>query len=238
MSDFLAATPHTPLTEDMPDIFFVTGTREWHFMDMDWQFSRNMTVVRQNGELTIFNSIRLDEDGLAQLDSLGKVTNLVQVGGLHGVDDPFYKDRYGCPYWAQPGGGQAGMTVDKELKPGGEMPLDGMDIFSFETTNLPEAIIKLGRDGGVMIACDAMQNYLAPDEFFSEQSANVMTEMGFFTPCNVGPVWMQAAEPGAADFERLKKESYEHVYCGHGAPVHENAKANFDATFDKLFGLS
>ncbi|MHA6263296.1 hypothetical protein ACXYMO_08850 [Arenibacterium sp. CAU 1754] len=206
-------------------------------MDMDWQFSRNMTVVRDGDDLTLFNAVRLSKDGLKQLEQLGKIANVVQLGGLHGVDDAFYRDTYGATYWAQPGAGQEGVPVDRELVVGGDLPVSGAELFTFRTTKVPECIFRLDRDGGVLIACDALQNYLEPDEFFSEQSAQVMTEMGFFTPANVGPVWMQAAEPGGEDFKRLSGMSFKHAFCGHGAPVMDTASQEYAATFKRLFDV-
>ena len=236
-SKHLAASPHGAISEALPGIFFVTGTREWHFMDLDWQFSRNMTVVRDGERLTLFNAVRLSDQGLRDLEKLGRISNVVQLGGLHGVDDAFYRDTYGATYWAQPGAGQEGVPVDRELVAGGELPVADAVLFSFTTTKVPECIFRLDRHGGVLIACDALQNYVAPDEFFSEQSAQVMTEMGFFTPANVGPVWMQAAEPGAGDFKRLSELSFRHVFCGHGAPVLDTAFDAYAATFKRLFGI-
>jgi len=234
---YLDALPHSAIEEVFSNVFFVTGTRQWHFMDLDWQFSRNMTVVREGNDLTIFNSVRLTEAGMAELEGLGKIKNVVQVGGLHGVDDPWYVDTYGATYWAQPGAGQPGVKVDKELVPGGEMPISNVEFFSFEHTQVPEGIFFLNQDGGVAIACDALQNYVAPDEFFSEESTKVMTEMGFFVPTNVGPVWIQAAEPKGDDFVRLMKKPFEHALCGHGAPVKGGASEAYIETFKRIFDI-
>jgi hypothetical protein len=55
------------------------------------QFSRDMTVVRDGNALTPINSIRLDGAGLAQLDALGRVAQVVKIGSLHGRDDAFYE---------------------------------------------------------------------------------------------------------------------------------------------------
>ncbi|WP_332914161.1 hypothetical protein [Algoriphagus boritolerans] len=46
------------------------------FFGSMWQFSRNMTIVRENGNLTIINSVRLNDAALSELDRLGKVTNV------------------------------------------------------------------------------------------------------------------------------------------------------------------
>jgi hypothetical protein len=33
------------------------------------------------------------------LDALGKVTDVIRIAGFHGMDDPFYKERYGAKVW-------------------------------------------------------------------------------------------------------------------------------------------
>ena len=232
---YLAALPHNELTEIFPDVFFVTGTREWNFQDLHWQFSRNMTVLRDGDHLTLVNAVRLDEVGLTRLEGLGKITNVVQLGGLHGVDDAFYRDRFGAAYWAQPGAGQVGVPVDRTLRTDGELPIVHASLFVFETTKVPECILCIDREGGILVVCDALQNYVAPDAFFSDESARIMNDMGFFQRANVGPVWMQAAEPGAGDFRRLKTLRFRHVLCGHGEPVLETAQEEYFATFARLF---
>ena len=103
MDQFPPALSHGSIEEVFPDVFFVTGAMETVLQDMDWKFSRNMTVVRVGERLIIFNSVRLSEEGLAELDRLGRVTDIVRLGSLHGRDDPFYVDRYDAEYWAMPG---------------------------------------------------------------------------------------------------------------------------------------
>ena len=89
---------------------------------------------------------------------------------------------------------------DKLLVPGGEMPFAGCELFAFATTRQPEGILRVDRDGGVLIACDALQHWPAPDEFFADDTRRIMQEMGFFHGANLGPVWMQINEPRAEDF--------------------------------------
>ena len=38
--------------------------------------------MREDGALTLVNSVRLDDAGLAALDALGKVTNVVRLGAM------------------------------------------------------------------------------------------------------------------------------------------------------------
>ena len=94
MPSFPPALAHNAIEEILPDLFFVSGAMETVLMDLDWQFSRNMTIVRDGERLILINTVRLDDDGLAELDRLGKVTDVIRLGALHGRDDAFYVDRY------------------------------------------------------------------------------------------------------------------------------------------------
>ncbi|NMG33760.1 hypothetical protein GRF61_04765 [Azoarcus sp. TTM-91] len=237
MQTFPPVLAHGGLQEVFPGVFFVSGAMETVLHGCDWCFSRNMTVVREDDRLVLFNSVRLGEEGLAALDRLGRVTDVVCLGALHGRDDPFYVSRYGARYWRVGGGAhESGLEAHHRLEAGGPLPVSGATLFEFSTTRLPEAILLLEREGGIAIACDALQNWLAPDEYFSDASRQLMQDMGFFTPANFGPVWMQAAVPQAADFSRLAQHSFRHALCGHGEPLRDSADSDFRARFEQVFG--
>ena len=238
MSQFPAALAHGSLEEVFPDVFFVMGAMETVLQDIDWKFSRNMVVVRDGERLIIINSVRLTDAGLAELDKLGKVTDVVRLGSLHGRDDPFYVDRYDANYWAMPGmEHETGLKATHTLKPDASSPISDASVFEFCTTELKEGILRLDREGGILIACDALQNWTKPDEFFSDASRNMMQDMGFFTPANLGPVWLQAAEPKGDDFARLKQLSFKHALCGHGEPLRDTAQEDYSATFKRVFSV-
>lgn len=234
MPSFPSALAHGPIEAAFSDVFVVSGAMETVLMDLDWQFSRNMTIVRDGERLILINTIRLDDEGLAALDRLGTVTDVIRLGALHGRDDAFYLDRYDASYWVTPGL-ENGESVAQPLGEAPAMPIDGATLFQFRTSNIPEGVIHLDRDGGILIACDALQNWLGPDEHFCDASRERMESMGFFTPANIGPVWMQAAEPGPEDFQRLRELSFRHALCGHGEPLRDRAHDAFSATFAKLF---
>lgn len=238
MSEFAASLPHGELREVFPDVFFVTGTMRAEFFGSMWQFSRNMVVLREDGLLTIVNSVRLDENGLKQLDSLGKVINVVRIGDMHGIDDPFYVARYKAAFWAMPGMDiQEELTTSKWLTAGGEMPVRDCSFFEFKTTKLPEGILRIDREGGIMIACDSLQNWVAPDEFFDEATVETMRGMGFFVRGNLGLAWLQESEPKADDFVRLKEIPFAHALCGHGEPLRDDARQSCHAAFNRFFGV-
>ncbi len=238
MVQFPPALSHGDIEEVFPDVFFVSGAMETVLQDMDWKFSRNMTVVRDGERLIIVNSVRLGEEGLAELERLGRVTDVVRLGSLHGRDDPFYVDRYGAEYWAMPGmEHETGLQATSTLTQESPLPISDASLFDFRTTRIPEGILCLDRAGGILIACDALQNWVAPDEYFSDASRELMQQMGFFQPANLGPVWVQRAEPGADDFARLKALSFKHVLCGHGDPLRDTAHQDYCATFNRIFGV-
>lgn len=238
MDQFPPALAHGSLEEVFPDVFFVSGSMETVLQGMDWQFSRNMTVVREGERLVLVNSVRLSDEGLAELDQLGKVTDVIRLGALHGRDDAFYVERYGSEYWAMPGiEDDNGLKPTRSLTGDDPLPIADASVFEFRTTSIPEGILRLDRSGGILIACDALQNWLTPDEYFSDDSRKLMTDMNFFTPANIGPVWHQAASPEADDFSRLKDLSFKHALCGHGEPLHDTAQDDYKATFNNLFGV-
>ena len=230
---FPPALAHGAIEEVFPDVFVVSGAMETVLMDLDWKFSRNMTIVRDGERLILINSVRLNDEGLAQLDQLGKVTDVVRLGALHDRDDAFYLDRYQAQHWTLPS-----LEVSNNTKLLGQdapLPISDASVFLFETTKIPEGILHLDRDGGILVACDALQNWLSPDEHFCDASKERMEGMGFFTPANIGPVWLQAAEPSADDFNRVKALKFKHALCGHGEPVKDTAHQAFSATFERIF---
>jgi hypothetical protein len=238
MDQFPPPLPHGKLEEIFPDVFFITGTMKTVLMGADWHFSRNMTVVRDGDALTLINTVRLNDLELTRLDALGRISNIVKIASWHGHDDAFYKSRYDATLWAVSGMQHAhGLITDRELLPGGEMPFRGCSVFAFRTTKLPECILHIDRAGGILVTGDSLQNWVAPDEFFSDQSRKTMREMGFFQPANLGPLWMQVNEPKAEDFLRLRELSFRHVLCGHGAPLHNTAKEAYTERIHRVFSI-
>ena len=236
MTDFRGAMPHGSIEEVFPDVFFVTGTMRGEFFGSIWQFSRNMTLVREGDRLTIVNSVRLDERGLTSLDALGDVVNVVRIGDNHGIDDAFYIDRYGATFWALPGMDiEDNLTVDKEIIVGGEMPFVDCSLFEFKTSKWPEGILRLDREGGIIIACDSLQNWAEPDEFITDETVEKMREFGFFEQANLGVYWMHECEPKAEDFVRMKEIPFKHALCGHGSPLRNTAEEHYHATIKRIF---
>jgi len=235
MSAFKDPMPHGEIEQPFDGVFFVTGTTRPKFDGGSWQFSRNMTVVREGESLTLINTVRLDEAGLGQLDELGKVENVVKIGSFHGYDDPFYVDRYGAKLWAFEGmTHEGGLTTDAVLEPG-RTPFGGCQVFVFETSKTKEGLLLIEREGGILVSCDALQNWAEVDRFFSDESAKQMTEFGFIQPANIGPGWRRSAEPQKSDFDRVEALPFRHLVSAHGTVLRDDAHAQLSATFAAAF---
>jgi hypothetical protein len=230
-----AALAHGELREVLPNVFFVTGTLRMPG-PVPVTFSRNMTVVREGARLIIVNSVRLDEAGLRSLDALGKVTDVIRIAGYHGMDDPFYKERYGAKVWVVKGqryvagfnaaAPETYLTPDVEIDGACALPLANARIYRIES-NAPEGLLLLEREGGVLISGDCLQNWQTTDAYFSLAGKLMMKAMGFIKPHNVGPAWMKQAKPPTADLLGILDLDFAHVLPAHGSAVISGAKANY-----------
>ncbi len=237
--DFPPATPHDEIHEVFPDVFHVTGSVE---IMPGMRISRAMTILRDGDALTLISPIRLSDEGLAALDALGRVTNIVKLGGYHlgaknGLDDPFYVDRYKAKLWALEGmEHKGGLIPDQILSEDGDMPVDGLSLFTYQSSTLPEAMFLLHREGGILIAADSLQNWTEPDAFFTEIAAERMGQAGFFKPANIGPEWLRFCKPDAVEFDRVAHLDFKHLLPSHGSPLLSNAKEALLNTFTTVFG--
>ncbi|MEM6993685.1 MAG: hypothetical protein AAF721_24440 [Myxococcota bacterium] len=235
-----AARPHSELVELFPDVFFATGSVK---MAPLMSFSRNMVVVREGERLVIVNSMRLTDEGLAKLDGLGKVTDVIRLAGFHGMDDPFYKERYDAKVWCLPGApykkgfdaakgsGTSYFEADRELSPDGALPIANAKVIAFSTTP-PEALLLLEREGGILVTGDALQNWATTNEHFSFAAKVFMKRMGFIRAHNVGPGWVKATNPNRSEIKAILDLDFDHVLPSHGDAVIGGAREAYRPAVD------
>jgi len=235
MVDLPECLPHGELQQVFPDVYVVTG--QIHVGPGGvLSASRNMTVVREDGELTLVNTVRLDDRGLTELDALGQVRHIVKLGSFHGRDDAFYVQRYpDATLWAPPGmPHDRGVVTDRELG-SGAMPLSDAELFVFATAGNIEAILRLGREGGILLPCDSLQNVETPDEYYNDAAKVALAK--FFGRALIGLGWFNAAKPEASDFERIGAMQFGHLLPAHGTPLLHEARSALQETFARRFGL-
>jgi hypothetical protein len=128
-------------------------------------------------------------------------------------------------------------VTQMQLIPNGEMPVPDCSIFIFETSIHPEGILHIAQHGGILITCDSIKNWLAPDPFFSIESAKMYEEQGFFGAASISDVWKQACHVNAADFVRLKSLAFNHLLSAHGEPLVNNAYELVAKTIKHEYGV-
>ncbi len=239
---FPPAAPHGDLAEVLPGVHFVTGTVGVPG-PLRTRFSRNMTVfVEGDGRVVLVNTVRLSEDGLKALDALGKVTDVVRLAGAHGMDDPFYKDRYGAKVWAVKGqrytagfdgNSEPYLEADVAMEAGGELPLAGARLHVIRSRPA-EGVLVADRHGGVAVSGDALQNWATTDRFFNFTGKMMLPLFGFVKPKNVGPAWFKFTKPPVEDLRSLLDLGFENVLPAHGTPVIGGAAAGYRPAVDRL----
>ena len=235
------AQPHGELRELFEGVWFVTGRVR---MFGPITFSRNMTVVREGGELSLIGSMRLGESGLAALEKLGKVTSVIRLAAFHGIDDPFYKDRYGATVYAvegstyssgfKPDPSKAYFQPDVWMNASTELPIRDAKLVTIRSSTPPEGLLLLAREGGILVAGDALQNWAQPDEHFSLSGRLMMKRMGFIRPYNVGPGWLDGAKPDRSEVKALLDLPFEHVLPVHGGEVIGGAREKYRPRLEQL----
>jgi len=192
--------PHGKLDEVFDNVFVVRSSFR---AGAGITFDRNMTVVRDGGELVVIGSARLTDAGEAELDKLGKVKHVVRVAAFHGADDPYYVERYGAKLW----------------KPADAAAPIGT-VFSFEKGNHPETAVLLPHAGGVLVTGDSFQNWtdLSTCSFLAR---TMMPLMGFKGPVVGGPWLKKMGTAIRADYDRLFAMSFKHAIPGHGTVVRD-----------------
>lgn len=240
---FAPAFPHGDIQPLFDGIWLVCGTTA--FKRPPLRFSRNMTIIEHGGALTLINSIRLDARGLEALEALGEVKHVVRVAGFHGMDDRFYADRYGAEVSCVEGmvyskslkaadvdPARAYFQPDRWIAPGDDLPLPDAELHVIGGV-LPEGVLRLDRDGGILVVGDSLQNWAKPDENFNWLARIAMRLMGFLKPHNVGPGWLKEADPDREALRALLDLEFEHVVTAHGAPVIGGAREKFRPAIEK-----
>ncbi len=229
--------PHGDIGELARGIYWVRGSVK---MGPGMRVSRNMTVIESDGALTLVNAVRLDDRGEARLTELGAVTHVVKLGYFHGMDDAYYVDTFEAAYWALPGGTRRREPTPSETLSKDHLPCADMELFAFEHARKPEGALLVARGGGVLVTCDAVQNW--PDTTGCSVPAKLVTRaMGFAKrPAQIGPPWHKFMTPKGSslrpDFERLAALEFEQLISAHGGPLTSGARAALAATVAAKFG--
>ena len=208
-------------------------------MGLGMRMSRNMTLLRHNGELTAINAVRISRAGEEQLEGLGKLTHLIRLGNFHGLDDRYYVDRFGAKFWCQAESRHySDPPPDELLHEGVSLPMPDAGLFFFEHTRRPECALLINRDGGILVTCDSLQHW--GDRRYCSLLVRLMLPfIGFRKPTLVGPLWLKYMTPSDAslesDFKRLLELPFRHLINAHGSLLRDSAHAEAVAAVQRAF---
>lgn len=200
--------------------------------------SRTMTVVDGGDGLVVLNAVRLTDAGLAALDALGPVKHLVKLADMHGIDEPFYVDRYAPAVWTLPGARLRGIPAGRALGPDG--PITGGVVIDLPTSHGGrEAAYWVPHGGGTLITCDAVQHHC--DGEGASALARLMSPLlGFSGGVIVPRMWRRTRKVGGPAVRDLlgglAQRPFANLVTGHGPPVIGGADAAVRAAIDRVAG--
>jgi len=235
-SAFAPVYPHDSIEEIIPDVFMVRGTIR---MNRLMRITRNMAVIRHDGELTLVNPIRLDEAGEAQLSTLGEITRILRLGPMHGIDDPYYIDRWATELWAQEESrAYPEPKPDRRISAASTLPFPDSLLFCFEGMTQKESALLIDREGGLLLTCDSIQHY-GDYRHNNWLARTVMPFIGFPKTTVVGPIWLKIMTPEGAslesEFRRLLELDFRQLLSAHGSLLADSAHASVEAAVDRAF---
>lgn len=225
MTEFTPSYPHDPIEQIDDDIFMARGSMK---MNALMRITRNMAIVRHDGALTLINPLRLNSAEEAKLDDLGKVTNIIRLGAFHGVDDPYYVNRYDCKLWAQTGGSaHPKPDIDVPLSEETQLPFPDAQLLTFNGTVQPESVLLIKRGKGLLLSCDAIQHYgnYSNNNFLASM---MMPFIGFPKRTIIGPFWLKLMTPEGGNLEseirRVLDLEFDRLLSAHGTLIKSDAR--------------
>ena len=237
--NFPAALPHDHPKQIADNLFVVHGCVQPNRIA---RFTRNMAIIREGSQLTLINPVRMDEAGLNSLDKLGEVKHILRLGPFHGMDDPFYMDRYQAEFWSFEGGTTyTTPKIDRVLSEDGPLPFSNAKLVALKYMREPEGIILLEGSPGILLTCDCIQSYANPPytphtNLFSKI---LMPLIGFPRKTLIGPFWMKLLVEDQikikAEFERVLALNFDQLLSAHGTFVPQDAHAEVQRAFEKMF---
>ena len=221
------AWPHGPIQEIFRDIFMLTGTNIIEHDGNTIQASRNMIIVRDNNQLSLINTVRLDANGIESLNSLGTVKHIIRTGAFHGRDDAFYLDHFSdANYWqVQPEDNSIHSTSPfTHLKNETLLPFLSAKFYHLSKAPHEEGFIHIPNiHNGVVITCDSIKNWCEVDKFFNETTGQQMREGGEIQSARISPIWLQATNTSKTDFNIFSQLEFKHLLSAHGEALKNNA---------------
>ena len=197
-----------------------------------------MLVIRNGTELSLVNPIRLNDSEEQSLLSLGQIRHVLRLGDFHGLDDPYYVDKFGAEFWSQEGqvtypSPTPDHIITENIKP----PMPDAEFFVFSSATVPESALLL-KEKRLLITTDAIQHYT--EWTYTSLLAKLMLPLlGFKKDLLIGRPWIKKVTPKGGsmrvDFERLLQLEFDHLISAHGSLLRDDARSRLKNVVEKTF---
>ncbi len=239
-NNYAPAYAHDPIEEIFDGVYLLRGSIR---IGPGMHMGRNMVILRETGgegaELTLINPVRMRDEELSRLETLGSVKRVLRLGDFHGLDDAFYLDRYGADFWCQPGQSSYPEPAPSHvIDAATPAPIADAQFFLFETARYPEAALLL-QQHRLLITTDAIQ-YYDDWRFTSRFTRLILPLMGFSQRLLIGKPWIKRVTPKGGslrdDFERLLSLEFDHLVAAHGSLLRGGAREQLREEMTRCFG--
>lgn len=229
------AYPHDDIERLFPGVYFLHGSIK---MGPGMRMNRNMIILKDGGELSLVNPVRVNDSALSELDNLGAVKRIIRLGDFHGLDDEFYVNRYRCEFWSQEGQETYKAPLATNLiSESVESPYPHSEFYVFKSAKFPEAALLL-KEHKLLITTDSVQ-YHSDWSYFSWFTKLAFKLLGFKVGMNIGPPWLKRVTPKGkslkADFEKLLALEFDSIVAAHGLPMRNGAKNSLRQEVGRVF---
>ncbi len=235
MTEYAAATAQDSIVEIFPDVYLLRGSIRIASM---MQMNRNMLIVKQGQDLILINAVRLNDQGLKQLEQLGSVKHVIRLGDFHGLDDQFYLDQYQPEFWSQAGHATYPNLIPQHVIDKNTVsPIKDSQFFIYASAKYPEAALLL-QDHQLLITTDSVQ-YWDDWKYMSFLSKIILYLMRFRLGLFIGGPWLKKVSTQKnslkVDFEQLLKLDFIHLIAAHGNVLKNTAKTELNKVVSSTF---
>jgi hypothetical protein len=224
---------HGPIVEVLNNVYSIQGTMKLFGL---FQYSRNMTVLKDGGSIVLINPIRLDQKTELEILKVGKISHILKIGSLHSVDIPYYMDKFSPKLWSLKNDKSLpDFPADHFLSHNLTLPFLDLKVHVFEGSKVPESLIYSPDNGGVFFSCDSLVN-MSSEDSHANTLVRVLSKL-LPKPTLIGPNWVKFAKPTKSSFVNILTYDFENLVFAHGNPILGSAKIqleNYFSTYKKF----
>jgi hypothetical protein len=219
--------PHGELVTIFPEVLSVKGTMKLFGV---FRYSRNMTVLKNGTSLILVNPVRLSPEGEEALLAQGSIDHILKIGSLHSVDIPYYMDTFSPKLWMLNNDKSLeNYQADFFLNDHPVLPFLDLKVHVLEGSKIPESVLVLPSNGGVVLSCDSLVNMTADDEHANGLVRTLSKLLP--KPTYIGPNWVKMAKPTKKSLTDILDFEFQHLVPAHGDPVLDTANVELERYF-------